>query len=197
MPSRRKDPLVINIVGRNVPITDALREYVENKFGHLERYLDRLSEINVVLVSENAQRAEERNTAECVATVKGKPLRADCSDATMYAAIDGLVDKMHHQLVRFKEKTRSHKRGGATTPDVESLGNDQELEAEPETAGGDARIVRLKQFVLKPSFPDEAIDELEDLDHDFYVFLNAETEQISVLYRRREGNYGLIEPAFD
>ncbi|HZT95833.1 MAG TPA: ribosome-associated translation inhibitor RaiA [Chloroflexota bacterium] len=198
MPRGAKQPAHIQITARNVVVTDALRRLVESKFGHLERYLDRLSEVNVVLSHEEAKRATERYSVECSTMIRGKPLRADSSDATLNAAIDDVADKMQQQLVRLKERSRDHKRTGvgALTPASTDAAADADEQA-GEDQGEGPRIVRFKQFVLKPSFPDEAIDDLEDSGHNFFVFLNAETEQINVLYRRLDGDYGLIEPALD
>jgi putative sigma-54 modulation protein len=197
---RRTEPLKVTVTGRNMAVTDALDEYASEKVGHLERYLDRLAGIAVVLGTENARRPSERYTAEATAIIKGRTVRAQVADANMYAAIDAVTDKMHQQLTRLKERTRDHKRGDSPEivgTDVESgivlpldVDEDGDDEQEP-------RIVRTKQFLLKPMFSDEAIEELEALDHEFFVFLNAENEQVSVIYKRRDGNFGLIEPAFD
>jgi len=197
---RRTEPLKVTVTGRNMAITDALNKYASEKIGHLERYLDRLAGIAVVLGTENARRPSERCTAEATATIKGRTVRAQVADADMYAAIDGVTDKMHQQLTRLKERTRDHKRGESP----EELGTDVEAGIEPpfeadedDEEDEEPRIVRTKQFLLKPMFSDEAIEELQSLDHEFFVFLNAENEQVSVVYRRRDGNFGLIEPAFD
>lgn len=206
---RRTEPLKVTVTGRNMAVTDALHDYATEKIGHLERYLDRLAGITIVLGTEDTRRADQRYSAEATATVKGRTVRAQVADANMYAAIDAVTDKMHLQLTRLKERTRDHKRGavpemagtelqsGIASPvnnvqDDEYDGDENEYDNDEEP-----RIVRTKQFLLKPMFSDEAIEELQSLDHEFFVFLNAENEQVSVVYRRRDGNFGLIEPAFD
>lgn len=186
-----------------MPVTDPLRKYVVAKMGRLDRYLDRLSRIDVVLTSENTRQASRRNVAEAHATVRGKVLRAQATDADMYAAIDGLFDKVHQQLTRVKEKARSHKGAETSETEAEESVADRDEEASDiesaETDDGreDRRIVRVKQFAPKPMFPDEAIGELEELGHAFYVFLSAESEKLSVVYTRKDGSFGLIEPAFE
>ena len=197
---RRTEPLRVTVTGRNMTMTDALHDYASEKIGHLERYLDRLAGITVILSTENARRPNERCSAEATATAKGRIVRAQVLDADMYAAIDGVTDKMHQQLTRLKERTRDHKRGEAAETIVAAAGEGkiEATESDDEDASEQApRVVRTKQFLMKPMFSDEAIDELQALDHEFFVFLNAENEHVSVIYRRRDGNYGLIEPAFD
>jgi len=195
------EPLQVNVAGRNMPVTDPLKQYVVNKMSRLTRYLDRLSRIDVVLSTEHAREASGRNVAEATATVKGRIMRAESADADMYAAIDGAVDKLHQQLTRVKERTRAHK--GRGPGDAEEQEPAEEADATmPPVPGAEpiaegTRIVSVKQFALKPMFSDEAVDALEDLGHAFFVFLNAETEHVSVVYRRHDGAYGLIEPAFD
>jgi putative sigma-54 modulation protein len=195
----RVEPMKVTVTGRNMAITDALNTYALEKIGHLERYLDRVAGIAVVLGTENARRPSERCTAEATAIIKGRTVRAQVADADMYAAIDGVTDKMHQQLTRLKERTRDHKRGAAEVagPEVEPVSEPPFDAGEDDAEDEGPRIVRTKQFLLKPMFSDEAIDELQSLDHEFFVFLNAENEQVSVVYRRRDGNFGLIEPAFD
>lgn len=200
---QKSSDVIVHVKGRNMVVTDAIRERAVQKVGHLDRYLDRLTEVDVLLCVEHAGHPNERNVAEASARVKGKLIHAQVTDADMYAAIDALVDKLHHQLTRHKERTRRHKGGGvgATTDAalaaiVAEPALDDVDGPETETPA-EGLIVRRKQFTLKPMFADDAAEELEALGHTFFVFLNAETEQVSVIYRRRDSTYGLIEPAFE
>jgi putative sigma-54 modulation protein len=202
MPKRvAPEPLHVSVTGRNMPVTDPLEKYVVTKIGRLTRYLDRLARVEVVLANEHTREANGRNVAEATATVKGRTIRAEAADADMYAAIDGVVDKLHLQLTRVKERTRAHKGrgpGDAELPEpADLLGSSPTEPDDEELASPEGGIVEVKQFALKPMFPDEAIDALEDTGHAFFVFLSAETEKVSVVYRRRDGAYGLIEPAFE
>ncbi len=106
------EPVKVSVTGRNMPVTDPIETYVITKMGKLDRYLDRLSQIDVVLSSDQARQASQRQRAEATAVVKGRVLRAEVTNADMYAAIDGLVDKLHLQLTRHKERTRAHKGRG-------------------------------------------------------------------------------------
>src|SRR5579872_5015621 len=193
------EPVQIDVSGHNMPVTEPLRTYVLGKMDRLTRYLDRLPRIVVILSAENSREAAGRNVAEATATVKGRTIRAESSDADMYAAIDGLVDKLHLQLTRTKERTRDHKRHGRNLEDageVIAIEPDDTEAGEGEGVGEDDLIVDVKQYTMKPMFSDEAIDEMNELGHAFFVFLNARTEKVSVVYRRHDGLYRLIEPAF-
>jgi putative sigma-54 modulation protein len=189
------EPLRVAVNGRNMPITEALRTYVVGKMSKLDRYLDRLSEIEVILSQENAKESSRRNVAEASTWVNGHEIRATIAEADMYAAVDGLVDKLHLQMTKLKERTRNHKGGAPRTDlDVDELvlpvDTDDVIDEGP-------RIVPVRQYSMKPVFPEEAIEELEERGHAFYVFLSAETEAVNVLYKRADGSYGLVEPAFD
>jgi putative sigma-54 modulation protein len=194
------EALHVSVTGRNMPVTPALDEYAVAKMSRLTRYLDRLSRVEVVLSSEHARESSRRNLAEATATVRGRVVRAESSEADMYAAIDGVVDKLHLQLTKFKERSRSHKgRGPGESLDIDVVGGPDETitSLSEDSSDSDARIVEVKQYTMKPMFADEAIDAMEEMGHTFFVFLDARTEQVSVVYRRRDGAYGLIEPAFD
>ena len=182
-----------------MPVTEPLREYAVTKMGRLNRYLDQVSSVEIILSTEHTRESTARNLAQAVATVKGRTIRAECSHADMYAAIDGLVDKLHMQLTRLKERTRGHTRCGRIDEPGAADEADQDQEpGTPEEDGVEApnRIVEVRQLSLKPMFPDEAIEEMNESGQTFYVFLSAQTEKVSVLYRRADGQYGLVEPAF-
>jgi putative sigma-54 modulation protein len=182
-----------------MPVSEPLREYAVTKMARLNRYLDRVSSVEIILSAEHTRESTARNLAQAVATVKGRTIRAECSHADMYAAIDGLVDKLHMQLTRFKERTRGHtRRGRIDEPDTsDASAEDREPNVDPEEGDVAAnRIVEVRQLSLKPMFPDEAIEEMNESGQTFYVFLSAQTEKVSVLYRRADGQYGLVESAF-
>ncbi|HEV3310065.1 MAG TPA: ribosome-associated translation inhibitor RaiA [Chloroflexota bacterium] len=198
------EPMQITVSGRNMPVTPPLEAYVTGKMNRLTRYLDRLSRIEVVLAVEHTREASGRNLAEATAILKGRTIRAEAAKGDMYAAVDAVVDKLHQQLTRTKERTRHHK--GRGPGDSEPAGTADDLvpidtgnaDADgDDSEAGDTRIVEVKQLSLKPMFADEAIDALEQLGHAFFVFLNARTEQVSVVYRRHDQSYGLIEPGFE
>jgi putative sigma-54 modulation protein len=180
----------IIIKGKNMEITDWLREYVQKKIGRLDRYLPSISEARVELAVHKTKSANHRQVAQITLRSNGTILRAEERSDDMFASIDAVADKLHRQVARFKDKRA--RRGRAVhgepvpVPDEElSIGDEEEDEAE---------VVRVKRFLVRPMSEEEAIEQMELLGHDFFLFYNADTESMNVVYRRRDGNYGLLQP---
>jgi putative sigma-54 modulation protein len=136
---------------------------------------------------------EKQAKAEIQLDLPGGLLRVEEEDQDLYAAIDRMVDRLEVQLKRYRERRfvgRRHSYQGPPPPEV----RDMEALRKPEEEEG-PRIVRVKRFEMKPMDPEEAVFQMEALGHDFFVFRNAKTDEINVVYRRKDGNYGLIEPA--
>jgi putative sigma-54 modulation protein len=171
------------IQGKNMEVTDRLREYVEKKVGKLDRYLPTITEARMELSVESARSAKDRQVAQLTVRSKGTFLRAEERTADMFASIDAIVDKMYRQIVRYKGKRYGRGRGPGEIPPVEEF-----EEEEPR------RIVRTKRFQVAPMDEEEAVEQMELLGHDFFVFFNVNTNEVNVIYRRKDGNYGLIEP---
>lgn len=186
--------LLIN--SRNMEVTTRLENYVEKKTGKLDRYMPNLTAVHVDLSTENVRSAVERQVAQItIRDNRGTILRAEERSNDMFAAIDAVVDKLYRQINRYRGKTRKKYRGSNEEIFMgEPLPLDEELEDE-DAVGQD--IVRRKQFALQPMSPEEAIDQMELLGHDFFVFFNAQEEAINVLYRRHDENYGLLQPELD
>jgi putative sigma-54 modulation protein len=178
------------IQGKNVEITDRLREYVEKKMGRLDRYLPTIDEARVELSTARARSAGDRQVAQLTVRSKGSILRAEEKTSDIFTSIDAVLDKMYRQIARYKGKR--HGRGRAAMQG-EALPIELE-EFEEEEEAGPQRIVRTKRFHLVPMDEEEAIEQMELLGHDFFVFFNASYGEINVLYRRRDGDYGLIQP---
>jgi putative sigma-54 modulation protein len=183
----------VRVKGKNTVITPALRRLVEQKMGRLDKYHDRLQEIEVELCTEKTREAIRKNHVEVTTHVVGRTLRVTAYDDQMYAAVDEAVDKLYRQLNRQKERLKSHH--GTKLAEVlpapefegtQEVGPDSEEAAEP--------IIHVERLEVKPQFEDEALLEMDAAGRDFYVFLNARNEQVNVLYRRDDGTYGLIEP---
>ncbi|HHS97800.1 MAG TPA: ribosome-associated translation inhibitor RaiA [Chloroflexi bacterium] len=174
----------IQLNARNLEITPRLREYVEKKVSKLNRYLPNLDEVRVDLSVESARSSDQRQVAQLTAWVGGTVLRAEERAGDLFAAIDVAVDKMRRQISRYKERRqdRWQRSGGARTAPP------------PEEEEGGGTLVRIKRFDMVPMTPEEAIEQMELLGHQFFVFLNANEGEINVVYRRRDGNYGLIMP---
>lgn len=177
----------LTIVARNLTISDTIRAYIEKRIGRLDRYLPTISEGRVELSTQNTRSAGELHTAQLTVRVGGTILRAEERSPDLFASIDSVLDKMCKQIARFKGK-RHHSR---TRPRAEAVLIPEEYEEEELEEG---RIVRRKRFPMHPMSEEEAIEQMELLGHDFFVFYNAETAEVNVLYRRKDGDYGLIEP---
>ena len=178
----------LNVSGKNLEVTDSLREYVEKKIGRLDRYLPTITDARVELSVENTRAAKDRQVAQVTLRTKHAILRAEEASSDMFASIDTVLDKIQRQIDHYKGK-RWNKRVG---------GNDELAEAvavsEEEALEEPSRISRVKRFEMIPMGEEDAVDQMELLGHDFYVFYNINSNQINVVYRRRSGDYGLIQP---
>jgi len=180
------------IKGHDMELTPHLQDYVVRKVGRLDRYLDSITEAEIELsLHKSARSAADRQVAQL--TVRGKRgllLRTEERTDDMFTSVDAVVDKVHRQIERYKGKRRRG-RGDGASADTVGL-EPPETEDEPEEHG---LIVRRKRFPLRPMDETEAIEQMHLLGHEnFFVFFNAESDTINVLYRRRDGSYGLIEP---
>jgi putative sigma-54 modulation protein len=199
------------IKGRNVTVTDALQEYAEDKVARVHRLLqqrkiDEVTRVELELKVEKNPSIPEPSIAEATIFTRGPVIRARERSDDMYAAIDLVTDKLMRRVKKYHDKTHGKTRKGhekivvepePVPPGEAPLAAAAVLGAEMagEEAGDNGRVVKVKQFALKPMSVDEATLQLELVGHDFFVFQNAETARTNVLYRRRDGHYGLIEPA--
>jgi putative sigma-54 modulation protein len=175
----------LQVKGKNVEVSDSIRQYAQQKLGKLERQLADPTRVELELAVEKNPSIAANHVAEATIWTKGPILRAREASADHKASIDQLVDKLERQVKRYREKRRDRRVAG---PVREALPEDAiPLEGEP-------RIVKSKQFAVKPMSPEEAVLQLELVGHDFFVFQNADTMDVNVVYRRRDGAYGLIEP---
>jgi putative sigma-54 modulation protein len=176
------------IKGKNVEVTNRLHDYVEKKIGKLDRYLPTISEAWVELTTEETKAAGDRHVCQVTVRSNGTILRAEERSDDIFTAIDTVLDKMYRQIARYKGKRQSRWRGAA---EPEPLPIEEDVEEEV------SRIVRVKRFPMTPMGPEEAVEQMELLGHDFFVFFNAEEGRINVLYRRKTGDYGLLQPELD
>ncbi|MGH3042289.1 MAG: ribosome hibernation-promoting factor, HPF/YfiA family [Gaiellaceae bacterium] len=177
----------LQVKGKNVEISDSLKNYAQEKLGKLEKHLNDAARLELELAVEKNPSIAESQIAEATIWTKGPVLRARESSPDMRASIDMLVAKLERQARRYRDKRRS--RSGRTG------GNAVEAATIPVVADEESPvIVKTKQFAVKPMTPEEAVLQLELINHDFFVFQNAETTDVNVVYRRRDGNYGLVEP---
>jgi len=176
----------IIVKGKNLEVTEALRGYALEKVSRVEKYLDRIMKTEIEMSVERNPKIQDNQVVEVTIFSGGPIIRAKESAVDMYQAIDLVTSKLERQARRVKTKMfdRSHH---ARNPFKESSTNEREEEAEPV-------IVKTKSFPLKPMTPEEACLQMDFLGHDFFVFINAETEETNVVYRRKDGDFGLIEP---
>lgn len=173
----------VSIFTRKMEMTPRLREYVERKVEKLDRYLPSIEEARVELKVENTRSADHSQVAQLTVRVRGAILRAEERTSDMFASIDAVLDKMYRQIGRYKGKRQDRWHAVIEELPIE------ELVEEPE-----GEIVRVKRFEVLPMSPEEAIEQMELLGHRFYVFMNADEEAVNVVYRRDDGNYGLLQP---
>jgi putative sigma-54 modulation protein len=189
----------LTIKGRNIEVTDRLRSYVDKKIGRLDRFLPELAEARVELSEEASQKTSHRQVAQVTVRSNGTLLRAEERSNDIYAAIDAVTDKLHRQIRRYKGKRRRKMEraqvAAAAAEEYELTDLVEQLEGVEEDEGFvEGRIVRVKRFQMVPMATEEAMEQMELLGHDFFVFFNPAEDAVNVLYRRADGNYGLLQP---
>lgn len=177
--------MAVTVRAKNFEITPALKEHVEKRLGKITRYFDSLEEILALLSIE-----KDRHIVEVTVPVGGMLLRGEEATTDMYASVDLVTEKLEKQIDKYKTRIARKMRNG---------GFKSELAVQSSLAEADTdefRIVKTKRFFVKPMSIEEAMLQMNLIDHDFYVFTNSETEEVNVLYRRKDGHFGLIEPEF-
>lgn len=177
----------IKIFGKNIEVTEGIRSAVEDKLSKLDKYFTEETRVDVTL---SVERNEHK--VEVTIPVKGNIIRAEEVSDDMYASIDMAQETIEHQLVKYKNKIVDKKKAYRDSFTDDYIGADY-VEDEEDAI----KIVRTKTFGIKPMDPEEACIQMELLGHNFFVFLNADTDEVNVVYKRRGGTYGLIEPVFD
>jgi putative sigma-54 modulation protein len=178
----------LQVKGKNVEVSDTIRRYAEEKLRKLDRQLHTLAEVEVELRVEKNPSIAENQVAEATVWTKGPTLRVTEATTDMKASIDQLTEKLLRQIEHARGKRRGRYVRDNGIPPGGSMSIPDEEEAGPQ-------IVRTKQFSVKPMSAEEAALQLELVGHDFFVFRSDDSGEINVIYRRREGGYGLIEPA--
>ena len=192
----------MQILARNMRLSDRSEEYIQRKVARLERHLREQVDARLELSRTASRSQTDRFVAQMTISASGATLRGQESGLTLFAAVDAVTDVMDRQIRRYKGRAyrtaqaRRSARGQAIREDVgamlEEIAADEAAEDEPIEELG--KVVRVKRFAMKPMTVEDAIMEMELLDHDFFLFRNAETEIHSVVYRRTDGDYGVIEP---
>jgi putative sigma-54 modulation protein len=190
----------LQIQGRNIEITRSMKEHVTAKLGALDRHLPSIARADVEMASESTRSQQDRVVVQVSLTVGGDLLRAQRRAGNARAAVNAAVDALDRQVNRWKSQTYRSERMARLAPDADSVveamaseGLPQD-EAEVATAEPSGDLVRTKQFDMDPMSVENAALQMQYLDHSFYMFLDEETNRYSVLYRRADDNYGLIQP---
>ncbi|HVL33289.1 MAG TPA: ribosome-associated translation inhibitor RaiA [Actinomycetota bacterium] len=198
------------VTGRNTHVSDRLKQMATHKLERVQRFFDRIQTLEIEFSEEHNPRIADKHRVEVTLTTKAHVLRAHASGPDAASAVDLVVDKLEAQVKRLKGKMSSRttrvkgRLGGIAAPPPVDLsmpvgtvnGSNGRLES-PDDEDFDETgplITRVKRFAVKPMTPEEAVLQMEALGHDFYLFVNAESEQAGVVYRRRDGSFGLIEP---
>src|SRR6186997_2738073 len=165
------------VKGKNVEVPDRVRSYTERKLQRLERLLDDRTDAIVEFSNEMHRSASDAHIAEVTLVIDGRTLRSHAVGVSYQAALDEVVDKVERQAVDYEEKP--------SLRDIADGTADRDHER---------RIVKTKRFAIEPMFEEDAVAAMEELGHQFYVFVNAETERVAILYARNDGDLGMIEP---
>ncbi len=182
------------ISGKNLEVTDSLRTYVEKKIGRLDRYLPNVIDARVELAVENTRAAKDRQIAQVTLRTKHAILRAEEASADMFASIDAVFEKMQRQVDRYKGKRWAKRIAGETAGEAGVAAAEEVAAEETEAEEPPARITRVKRFQMVPMDEEEAVEQMELLGHNCFVFFNVNQNQINVVYKRSSGDYGLIQP---
>jgi len=169
----------VNVMGKNVSVAGSLSDYAEKKFSRLERYFDHIDEVKVKMRTDAG-----RHIVEATVPLEGIILRAEDRSTDMYAAIDAVADKLERQIEKYKAKLYKKYKYHQPVDYVET---------EPETDVVAGKVVKTKQFSLKPLSVEDAAMQMELLGHSFFVFRNEESMEVNVIYKRNDGDYGLLE----
>lgn len=176
----------LQVKGRNLEISDSIRTYAEEKLGKLDRQLHELTLVELELAVEKNPSIAASQIAEATVYTKGPVLRAREASSDMKASIDQLTEKLLRQVEHYRDRrSRRPARGNGSIQGGAAALSDEE---------DDPQIVKVKQFAVKPMSAEEAVLQMDLLGHDFFVFRNADTGEMNVVYRRKNGGYGLIEP---
>ncbi|CAN5753528.1 ribosome-associated translation inhibitor RaiA [soil metagenome] len=180
------------IRGKNLDVPTRDRNYAETKLSRLERLLDDRSEAVVELSTESHRSTDTSHSVDVTLVVNGRTLRGTASAASHRAAIDQVLDKLERQAVSHKDKPLVRRRAASRRQALAAV------EADEGSSDGSSdeqpQVVKTKRFAIEPMFEEDAVARMEELGHSFFIFVNAENEGLAVLYRRRDGDYGLIEP---
>jgi putative sigma-54 modulation protein len=183
----------LTIQGHGLELGNGFENFVRRKTNRLDRYLPGIEEVRVEV---SKQSAKDDAPKELELTIRRRRtlLRVQEYDADLFAALDAALDKMYHRIARYKGRRIDRRHDGVVSEEDQELEQAEELPIEPESVLTEQRIVRVKNFTTVPMSTDEAIEQMELLGHDFFVFMHDDDGAVKVVYRRKSGDYGLLQP---
>ncbi|NBD34891.1 MAG: ribosome-associated translation inhibitor RaiA [Chloroflexi bacterium] len=179
----------LQIYTRDLELNDRLRDYVESKVSKFERYLPKLDSVRVDLSESNARDSSQRMVAQITVYVPRAILRAEERAGDIFSAVDSVMDKMYRRIERYKGRRQQARRATAEV-------FQEALEEEEDLYEEESDIVRVKEFEVSAIPPEDAVEQMELLGHHFYVFLDGTDGRLSVVYKRKNGDYGLLKPRY-
>ncbi len=183
----------VTIQGHSMNVSQRLDKYVRNKTEKLDRYLPGIEEVRVEFTRQSAK-ADAPKEVELTVRRKRTLLRVEVQNNDPFAAFDSALEKMYQRIARYKGRKINKTRAGEIAPDSDGIELAEDVPIEAPPAAPDPKVVRIKTFAVLPMKVDDAIDQMELLSHDFYVFVHEDDSVIKVVYRRQEGSYGLLQP---
>jgi putative sigma-54 modulation protein len=181
----------LQVVGKNLEITQGVRDYLVKKTDKLTRHLTNIDEIKVEIHEAKTKSVDHRVTVQVTVKSRGSLLRGEERSANVHTAIDAVIEVLERRIERYKGKLDKKGKGNATVRKLPAV--PEEIVADSKT-GFVPEVVRLKRFAVKSMTLEEATEQMELLSHDFFLFVNSDSGELSLVYRRTDGNYGLIEP---
>ena len=178
------------VKGKNYGVPEAVRDYAARKLGRLERLLDDRSDATIELSVEQHRSVQDSHIVDVTLVIDGQTLRSSSAGPTHQAGIDAVLDKIERRAVDYRETSRVRK----SSETVRSGGRELTTNGRADPEDRRSQVVKVKRFHIEPMFEEDAVARMDELGHAFFVFVNAEDEKVAILYRRRDGAYGLIEP---
>ncbi len=182
----------MQISGKNIDVLPAVRSYITRKLGKIDRYLPNILAFDVVVTEEKTKSPDQRYIVQVTVNNNGTLLRGEERGQDFYTATDKVAEVMSRQIEHYKGKLPYSKK--RATPSIRTGTTGENGPAQEEAVETGPRIVKTKKFDVKPMSLDEAVDQMELLGHDFFLFFNPDDNRMNLLYKRKDGNYGLIEP---
>jgi putative sigma-54 modulation protein len=182
----------MHITGKNIELSPTVRDYITRKLGKINRFLSNILSFDVVATEEQTRAPEQRFIVQVTLDSNGTLIRSEERGQDLYTATDKVFEVLSSQIERYKGKLPYTKKRG--TPSIRTTTTEATAAIASETEEQGPRVVRTKRFDIKPMSLDEAVDQMELLGHDFFLYYDPDVNRMNLLYRRKDGNYGLIEP---